>query len=92
MRTVLCVLAMLSALTSGCSTTEPAPDLPIPKRPHPVEAMAPCESLCRLPERFDDAGLEEQARMILTCRIRDAAAYRLCSERQRALSEWIERD
>lgn len=47
--------------------------------------------LCRLPERFDTLPLEDQARLILECRIKDAAVYRDCAARQAELADWIRR-
>lgn len=51
----------------------------------------PCLELCQLPERFDSLELDDQARLILQCRIKDAAVHRDCAARQQALREWIER-
>lgn len=62
-----------------------------PPRPIPTEAMQRCNSLCTLPARFDNLPLEEQAQLLIACRIRDYTEHEVCSARQRALAEWIER-
>jgi hypothetical protein len=54
--------------------------------------MQECQPLCDLPERFDSLPLAEQAKLMIRCRIKDETEHRLCSERQRALSDWIRRE
>lgn len=50
----------------------------------------PCVvQLCTLRETFKDMSLEDQAAMILACRIADAEAYRACQVKQKALADWI---
>lgn len=50
----------------------------------------PCVvQLCTLRETFKDMSLEDQAALILACRISDAEAYRQCEVKQRALIDWI---
>lgn len=55
-----------------------------------MQAMAPCaRQLCVLRPEFDGLSLDDQAAMLLACRIADAEAYRQCEIKQRALADWI---
>lgn len=53
--------------------------------------MVPCVvQLCTLRETFKDLSLEDQAALILACRIADSEAYRACSVKHDALRSFIE--
>lgn len=81
---------LILCLTIGaCASTKP-PLIVKPERVEPVQAMAPCErQLCELRETFTNLSLEDQAAMILACRLADAEAYRACEVKQKALADWI---
>lgn len=52
--------------------------------------MAPCaRQMCVLRPEFDGLSLDDQAAMLLACRLADAEAYRACEVKQRALADWI---
>ena len=46
--------------------------------------------LCVLGPGFRNLTLEDQAAMVLACRIADAEAYRTCEARHRQLVDWVE--
>ena len=85
---VSATLLLLAASLSGCGTTPRNPEIP---RPKPVEAMQACAvQLCTLRPEIANLELADQLAMILACKIADAEAYRKCSAKQEALSEWME--
>ena len=54
--------------------------------------MEPCKrQLCELRETFTNLSLEDQAAMILACRIADSEAYRTCEAKHSALVDFIGR-
>lgn len=52
--------------------------------------MVPCErKLCTLRPEFDGMTLDDQAALLLACRLADSEAYRQCEVKQRALADFI---
>jgi hypothetical protein len=54
--------------------------------------MEPCKrQLCELRDTFTNLSLDDQAAMILACRIADSEAYRKCEAKHRSLVDFIGR-
>lgn len=54
--------------------------------------MQPCAiQRCTLRPEFVNLSLADQAAMVLACKIADDHAFAKCSEKQRALAEWIDK-
>lgn len=84
-------LLILCLTIGACASTKP-PLIVKPERIPPVQAMEPCKrQLCELRETFSSLTLEDQAAMILACRIADAEAYRTCDAKHSALVDFIGR-
>lgn len=50
----------------------------------------PCQQqLCTLRPEYVNLLPDDQAAMELACKIADAAAYRACQVKQKALADWI---
>jgi len=84
-------LLVACLMISGCASTKP-PLIVKPERIPPAQAMEPCKrQLCELRETFKDMSLDDQAALILACRIADSEAYRTCEAKHSALVDFIGR-